>query len=337
MKRLFTSLSLLFDKAIKMSTLITGGTGFIGSCLAEVLIGEGERPVLYDVAPVRGILGKMKSDFVFVQGSLGNLPEVVNCLRLYPVTRIFHLGGLLSLPSEHNPWASFETNVVGTYNILEAARINDVKQFLYASTIATYSKDIASDVIDDHTIQRPTTMYGNTKVFGELLGRFYSRKFDIDFRSVRLPSVVGLGAKTAHMSIYNAWAIEKPLKGHAYELPCEPETRCPVIYYKDAVRALYLLAQAKRSQISTMIYNVAGISPPFSARELVTIVRERIPGARLTFNPDPNIMELLREIGRLKVDDSCAQSEWGWHIRYSLEEMVEDFIKEFNKNRSWYM
>jgi len=320
-----------------MSTLITGGTGFIGSYLAQILIGEGERPILYDVAPVRGMLSEMESGFDFVQGSLSNLSEVVNCLDQYPVDRIFHLGGLLSLPSEHNPWASFEANVVGTYNMLEAARINDVKQFIYASTIATYSKDIASDVIDDLTIQRPTTMYGVTKVFGELLGRFYSRKFDLDFRGVRLPSVVGPGAKTAHMSIYNAWAIEEPLKGHAYELRCEPEAKCPVIYFKDAVRALWLLAQANRSQISTMIYNLAGISPPFSARALVTVVHARLPEARLTFNPDPKIMELLREIGRLKIDDSCAQSEWGWHIDYPLEEMVDDFIKEFNENRSLYV
>lgn len=319
-----------------MSTLITGGTGFLGSYLTRILIGEGERPVLYDVAPVRGMLGEMESDFDFVQGSLSNLSELINCVDNYAVDRIFHLGGMLSLPSEHNPWASFETNVVGTYNVFEAARINEVEQVIYASTIATYSKDITSDVIDDYTLQRPTTMYGVTKVFAELLGRFYSRKFGLDFRGVRLPSVVGPGAKTAHMSIYNAWAIEEPLRGHSYELRCDPETKCPVIYFKDVVRALRLLAQAERSHISTMIYNLAGISPPFSASELVTVVRARIPEARLTFNPDPNVMELLREIGRLRFDDSCAQSEWGWHTAYSLEEMVDDFIREFNKNRSWY-
>jgi nucleoside-diphosphate-sugar epimerase len=103
------------------------------------------------------------------------------------------------------------------------------------------------------------------------------------------------------------------------------------------VGALRLLAQAKKSQISTTIYNLAGISPPFSARELVTAVHTRIPDAKLTFNPDQKVMELLREIGRLRIDDSCAQSEWGWHIAYSLEEMVDDFIKEFNENRSWYV
>ena len=97
------------------------------------------------------------------------------------------------------------------------------------------------------------------------------------------------------------------------------------------------MAQAERSHISTMIYNLAGISPPFSARELVDTVRTRIPEARLTFNPDRKVMELLREIGRLKIDDSCAQSEWGWHVAYSLEEMVDDFIGEFKKKSSYYL
>jgi len=275
-----------------MTILITGGTGFLGSNLARMLIDDGERPVLFDVAPVQGMLRDMGDAFDYVRGSLTHLPELINCLGKYRVEKVFHLGGLLSLPSEENPWAAFETNIVGTYHILEACRITQVAQVVYGSTIATYSKDISTDVIDDRTLQRPSSMYGVTKVSGELLGRFYSRKFGLDFRGVRLPSVVGPGAKTAHMSIYNAWAIEEPLKGHRYELHCEPETRCPVIYFKDAANALRLLAQADRSQVTTMIYNVAGIVPPFSANDLVNAVRSRIPNAQLMFRPDPEVAEL---------------------------------------------
>ena len=320
-----------------MTILITGGTGFIGSNLARMLIDKGERPVLLDVAPVQGMLRDMESEFDYVRGSLTNLPELINCMRQYKVDRVFHLGGMLSLPSEANPWAAFEANIVGTYHILEASRITQVAQVVYGSTIATYSEDIPTHVIDDRTLQRPSSMYGVTKVSGELLGRFYAKKFGLDFRGVRLPSVVGPGAKTAHMSIYNAWAIEEPLKGHPYELRCEPETRCAVIYFKDAASAILLLSQADRSWISTMIYNVAGVVPQFSANDLVSAVRSRIPGAQLTFHPDPEIAALLREIGRLNIDDSRAQSEWGWKSAYSLEDMVDDFIKEFNENRSWYL
>jgi threonine 3-dehydrogenase len=244
---------------------------------------------------------------------------------------------MLSIPSEKKTWASFQSNVVGTFNVLEAARLEKVDQVIYSSTIATYSKDIQSNVIDDFTLQRPTTMYGATKVFGELLGRVYARKYGIDFRGVRFPSVIGPGAKTAHMSIYHAWAIEEPLKGNPYEIYVEPETRVPAIYFKDAVRALWLLSRAKREQIPTMVYIIAGITPPYSAKELAEVVRSRIPGARLTFKPDSALMELIKEIGTLQFNDERALSEWGWESSYSLPQMVDDFIKEFNQNRSLYL
>ncbi len=315
-----------------MTTLITGGTGFLGSSLACMLMESGERPVLFDLAPPGGILSTRQGRFDYAPGSIDNLSVLLNCINQGRIDRIFHLGGMLSLPSENSPWGSFHANVVGTYNVLEAARIAGVRQIVYGSTIAVYSEDLPSVVVDDRTLQRPASMYGTTKVFGELLGRFYARRFNIDFRGVRLPSVVGPGAKTAHMSIYNAWAIEEALKGNPYEIFCEPETRCPAIYFKDAARAVLLLSEADRERVPTMIYNIAGIAPPFSARELVETVRSRIPEAQLTFNPDPAVTRLLNELGRITFDESAARKEWGWQPQFTLEAMVDDFILEFHRN-----
>jgi len=319
-----------------MATLITGGVGFIGAYVARLLVEAGERPILFDIAEVQGPLQKLREHFVFEQGSLAQLPVLMDCVEKHAVDRIFHLGGMLSLPSENNPWAAFDANIIGTYNVLETARIKKMSQVIYGSTIATYSKDIPGDEIDDRTIQRPVSFYGVSKTFGELLGRFYHRKFGLDFRGVRLPSIVGPGAKTAHMSIYNAWAIEYAIKGEPYVLKCDPATRCPVLYFKDAARAMLDLAAADSARIRTRIYNIAGISPAFSARELVDIITHRVPGARLTFEPDPVVVELLRELGALKINDDCARSEWGLQIAYPLKEMVEDFIDEFEKHRNFY-
>ncbi len=320
-----------------MAILITGGAGFIGSRLAKMLIDEGETPVIFDIAPVQGPLTEQRGRFVFEQGSLAHLPVLMDCMERHAVDRIFHLGGMLSLPSENNPWGAFDANVVGTYNILEAARIKKMRQVVYGSTIATYSRDIPGDTIDDRTLQRPSSFYGVTKTFGELAGRWYHRRFGLDFRGVRLPSIVGPGAKTAHMSIYNAWAIEYALRGLPYEINCAPETRCPALYYKDAALALKMLADADPSRIATRVYNIAGISPPYSAQELVDAVARRIPGARLSFKPDPVVVELLRELGALRISDECAQAEWDWRLSYPLEAMVDDFIGEFEKNKSHYL
>jgi threonine 3-dehydrogenase len=319
-----------------LATLITGGAGFIGSYLARLLIESGERPVIFDIAPVRGPLLEMEGSFAFTRGSLADLPALTGCLEKYRIDRIFHLGGMLSLPSENDPRGAFDANVIGTYNVLEAARTGNIPRVIYGSTIATYSKDIPGDLIDDRTIQRPSSFYGISKTFGELLGRFYHRKFGLDFRGLRLPSVVGPGAKTAHMSIYNAWAIECAVKGVPYVLECEPETRCPVIYYKDAARALADLSMARPKKVLTRIYNVAGIVPAFSALDLVESIRRRISGSQLTFKPDKLVVELLNELGRLHISDECARTEWGLRIDFQLEDMVEDFILEFEKHGKYY-
>jgi len=319
-----------------MATLITGGAGFIGSRLAQILIDEGETPVIFDSSPVQGPLEEYRGRFVSEQGSLVHLPVLMDCIERHAIDRIFHLGGMLSLPSENNHAGAFDVNVVGTYNILEAARIKKMRQVIYGSTIATYSKDIQGDTIDDHTIQRPSSFYGVTKTFGELAGRWYHRRFGLDFRGVRLPSIVGPGAKTAHMSIYNAWAIEYAIKGLPYEINCAPETRCPALYYKDAALALKRLADAEPSRIETRVYNIAGVTPPYSAQELVEAVRRSIPEARLTFNPDPVVVELLRELGSLKISDECAREEWAWQLRFPLAEIVEDFIREFEQHERYY-
>jgi threonine 3-dehydrogenase len=319
-----------------MTTLITGGAGFIGSYVARLLIEAGERPVIFDIAPVQGPLLELGEHFDFERGSLAHLPVLMDCVEKHAVDRIFHLGGMLSLPSESNHWAAFDANIIGTYNVLESARIKKMSHVIYGSTIATYSKDIPGDEIDDRTIQRPSSFYGVSKTFGELLGRFYHRKFGLDFRGIRLPSIVGPGAKTAHMSIYNAWAIEYAIKGQPYVLKCDPATRCPVLYFKDAARALVDLAAADPVRIQTRIYNIAGVTPAFSARELVEIIQNRVPGARLTFEPDPVVVELLRELGTLRINDDCAKAEWGLQIGYPLQEMVEDFIGEFENHRDYY-
>jgi len=320
-----------------MSILITGGSGLIGASLTRMIVDLGERPTIFDIAPIHPILRKIESKFKYFQGSLDHLPELLNIIKTEGINTIFHLGGMLSLPSEKKPWASFQSNVVGTFNVLEAARLEKVDQIIYSSTIATYSKDIQSNVIDDFTLQRPTTMYGATKVFGELLGRVYARKFGIDFRGIRFPSVAGPGVKTAHMSIYQAWTIEEPLKGNPYEINVEPATRIPAIYFKDAIRALWLLSKAERERIKTLVYIIAGLTPPYSAKELAEVVRSRIPGARLSFKPDPSLMELVKEIGTLRFNEERAQSEWGWKTSFSLPQMVDDFIEEFNQNRSLYL
>ncbi len=319
-----------------MKTLITGGAGLIGSELARVIVARDERPILTDVKGPPARLADLADRLEYRQVSVTDSDRTADLIRSGEVDTVFHLGGMLSLPSERDPQAAFEVNARGTYQVLEAARRSGARRVVFASSIAVYGLDLPDGPVDDKTLQRPTSMYGACKVFSELLGRYFARRFGLDFRGLRLPSVVGPGFRVAHMSIYNCWAIEEPLKGHPYRLPVEPATRCPTIYYKDVVRALISLAQAAESDVPTRIYNLAGVKPPYSAQDLVDAVRRSIPEADLDFEPDQDIIDLLAGLGRMDLDDTRARREWGWRPRYDLAAMIEDFMNEFREHRDLY-
>ena len=152
-----------------MKPLISGGTGFIGSELAGILMRNGVKPVLLDPAPPRGRLMGVKG-FDYTAADLSSLATLREIIRKYEVDTIFHLGGMLSMPCEHDPNKAFDVNVAGTHNIMEASRLEGAGLFIYASSIAVYSDDLPQSPINDDTLQRPNSMYGTTKVFGELLG-----------------------------------------------------------------------------------------------------------------------------------------------------------------------
>jgi threonine 3-dehydrogenase len=319
-----------------MSVLITGGYGLIGSQLARMLVEKGEKVTIFDkwTPPQRfaGIADRITT----VQGDLANLPKVLEAVKGTAPQVIFQLGGMLSLPSNADPQSAYSTNVAGTFHVLEAARLFQVPKVIFASTIATYGLDIQAPVIDDYTLQRPITMYGATKVFGELLGRFYRTRYNIDFRAVRFPAIIGPGAKTAHISIYNAWAVEKAFLNEPYEIFVAPEIRCPILYFKDAARSLVLLNSAPPAAIQMICYLIAGIKPMSSAAELVTAIHKHFPKAPLTYKPDPLAMSFHGKNQGIKFEDTVAEKEWGWKPEYSLDRMIEDFYGEMRKNPERY-
>jgi len=321
-----------------MVDLITGGTGFIGSTLARMLLEHGKEIGTFDIKSSSPVLEPYGKRWTHVQGSLGNMGEVFTAIQACKPKTIFHLGGMLSIPSEQNPQASFSTNVVGTYNVLEGARLFDVEQVIFASTNGTYSDDLEGlPVIDDRTLQRPFTIYGCGKLYGELLGRYYRRRYGIDFRSVRLPAIVGPGAKTKNVSIYNAWAIEKSFLGEPYEIFVTAETAAPILYFKDAARAFLEISKASISQIKTMNYNLAGIHPIPTAMDLKNAVLRFLPDARINFKPDDLAMAFQKMHQGVRWDETPAVKEWNWRVQYNLESMVEDFIKELKEHPSWYL
>ena len=311
-----------------MATLITGGAGFIGLEVVRLLLSRGERrPLVMSRNPSVKRLGDVADEVDVMRGDLGNFSHVLEAVKKARPQVIYHLGATLSVPSEADPASAMQTNALGTFHVLEAARLFDVPQVVFASSVGTYGSDIQSDAISDATIQRPQLFYGMTKVFGEHMGLFYRRKHGIDFRGIRYPSIIGPGVRTPGAVQYTSWVIEACAQGRPYTIWVEPETRVPVMYIKDAALATVQLAQAPRRGITTVNYLVNGVTPTPSAGELADVVRSKIPGARIEFEPDGDIQRLIQSSLR-PLDDQKARQEWGWQPSYGLDSLVDDFLLE---------
>lgn len=319
-----------------MAKLITGGTGFIGAELARMLVNRQEEVVLFDVAPNAARIKGMENKVKVVLGDLAHYSEVFNVVKDHSIEGIYHLGGMLTLPSNMNPWASFQSNICGTLHVFEAARLLDIEKVVFASSIATYNLD-TTPMITDVTLQRPTTMYGIGKLYCEHLGMFYRNRFGLDFRSVRYPSVIGPGVKTPGVAQYNPWMIEHAALGKPYECFVTEETKSPVMYFKDAAICIDLLYQAPKEKIKTVNYNVTGVTPVQTAKELEGIIKKFVSDFQVTYRPDPKVTEFYKNFHVEVYDDSKARKEWGWNSRYpNFEMVVKDFIEEVRRNPERY-
>jgi threonine 3-dehydrogenase len=255
---------------------------------------------------------------------VGTFNHVLDVVKRVRPTRIYHLGAMLSVPCEADPPGAVRANALGTFHVLEAARLFDVPQVLFTSSIGTYGSGVGEGPLTNATLQRPHLPYGATKLFGEHLGLFYRRTRGLDFRGVRFPAIVVPGVTTPGVAQYIPWAIEASVKG-PFTIPVAPETRVPILYLKDAARALVELAAAPEERIETAIYLLGGPTPVPNAGELAALIRTRGPGAQIEFRPDPALQRLVDPVVRPIVDDE-ARAEWGWQPRYDLEAMLDEFL-----------
>jgi len=306
-----------------MTTLITGGTGFIGAEIARMLIDTGEE---VHIAHRSGNLGRLEgiADQVHLhQFDLSVAGSASALLAEVAPKRLFHFGAILTAPGEGNPQALLQANVVGFIETIEAARLAGTEQMVFASSIGTYGRDTGGGTIDDLTLQRPNSVYGVSKVLGENLGAYYRHKYGIDFRGLRYPSIVGPGVTTWSVAQYTSWIIEKPALGEPFEVWVPPEAVVAILHYQDAARAAIELSEASFENIRSINYLVDGIQPTPTAGELADVVRSRIPDATINFTAPEGT-----PAGSVRIDDSAARREWGWQPNFDTEGMVDAVIAE---------
>jgi len=308
-----------------MTVLITGGAGFVGLGIARQLLENGEEIVIFSRNPSPGRLGDLADRVRAVAGDVGNFSHILDVVKTFRPRIIYHLGAMLSVPSDADPASAIQTNAMGTFYVLESARLFDVEQVLFSSSVGTYGTDMPEGSIDDFTIQRPVFFYGATKAFGEHMGLFYKRKYGLDFRGIRYPSVIGPGVTTSGAVQYTSWVIEHAAQGKPFTIWVRPDTAMPIMYLTEAASATIRLADAPIECIKTVNYVVDGVKPTPTAGDLAQAVRAKVPGAIIEFEPDPEIQDTLDDMIR-PLDDAKAREEWGWQPTHSLEKIVEEFL-----------
>jgi len=313
--------------------LITGGMGFIGSYLARRLLADGEEAVLFQrrselprsAADLRG-----KSEII--SGDIGTWMNVVDAVKSSDVDCIYHCAALLSKECEEEPATGFRVNVIGTMNVLEAARILGIKDVIYVSSGATYGLHPPRKVYND-TPQKADKMYTTTKLCCERLGEEYHRRYGVNFRAVRYAMVVGPTRQISYY--YGDWSgiVERTAQGRSYTAHSNPTSPCASIYVKDVVNALIDLKRADESKLRQRVYNAHGFMATLT--EVADTVKKHIPDARITFDWDRSEEMTVANSGvNYEMDNTVAFEDFGYQPLYLLNEMVEDFIKEVRAGRA---
>ncbi|MDI6690436.1 MAG: L-threonine 3-dehydrogenase [Candidatus Bathyarchaeota archaeon] len=308
--------------------LVTGATGQIGSELTMELRKkyDGDNVVAagHKRKPSEKLLESGPFEYVDIT-SKGNIEKVV---KEYDIDTIYHLAAVLSATGEENPQLAWNVNINGLYNVLEVAREHDIRVF-WPSSIAVFGPEAPRINTPQDTILIPRTIYGVTKVAGELLCNYYFTRFGLDVRSVRYPGIIS--SETPPGGGTTDYAVEifyEAIRNRHYTCFVREDTVLPMMYMPDCINAALKLMEADSSQIKHRTsYNVNAMS--FSAGELAAEIRKYIPEFKCEYEPD--FRQKIADSWPMSIDDSVARREWGWNPKYDLASMTRDMIEKLKK------
>ncbi len=309
--------------------LVTGAVGQIGSELTMALRERYGGPNVVAAGHKTEPEPELRDSGPFVTIYVTRRDTIEEVVDEYEIDTIYHLAALLSASGEKNPQLAWRVNLDGLYQVLEIAREREMSQVFWPSSIAVFGPETPKDGTPQETILRPTTMYGVTKVAGELLCNYYVERFGLDVRGVRYPGIIS--SDTLPGGGTTDYAVEifyEALRHKRYTCFLEKDTVLPMMYMPDCIRATLMLMDAPLDQLAHHAdYNLAGLS--FSPVELAAEIKKHIPSFEIEYEPD--YRQEIADSWPRTIDDSAAREEWGWEPDYDLEAMVEDMLEALRK------
>ena len=308
------------------NVLVIGATGQIGSELTMLL-----RRTFPNGKVVAGYIkgcepkGKLLSSGPSEEVDVCNAKQIADAVDKYDIDTIYNLAALLSATAERLPLKAWDIQMNGLINVLEVAREKKCAVFT-PSSIGSFGPSTPHKNTPQDTIQRPTSMYGVTKVATELLSDYYFHKYGVDTRSVRFPGLIsyttlpGGGTTDYAVEIYYA-----AVKGEEFVCPIAAGTLMDMMYMPDALRAAIDIMQANPRYLKHRnSFNIASMS--FDPETIVASIRKYIPSFKMRYEVDP-VRQSIADSWPDNMDDTCARKEWGWAPTYDLDTMTQDMIK----------
>ena len=257
---------------------------------------------------------------------------VAEAFAAFRPTLVFHLAAILSARAEDDPKRAWDVNMGSLLNVLEAARSRPCRLFV-PSSIAAFGPDTPRDPTPQRTRQRPTTMYGVTKVSGELLCDYYHIRFGLDVRGVRFPGLISYTAPPGGGTTdYAVEIFHEALRRGRYTCFLRPDTRMDMMYMADGVRAAMELMEAPAESLEERnAFNVTAMQ--FTPAELAEAIRAHLPDFEIDYDPDP-LRQDIADSWPQRLDDSAAREQWGWSHEYDLEAMVSVMLEGVGRTAS---
>jgi nucleoside-diphosphate-sugar epimerase len=308
--------------------LVIGASGQIGSELVPALrkkygndnvIATGRKTPLPDIIKETGPV-------IYLDAI--DKERLAQALFEYDINVIFHMASILSATGEKIPQTAWDINVNGLINVLEAGRTYGIERIIWPSSIAAFGPTTPRDNTPNTTILQPTTMYGITKVTGELLIEYYYKRYGLDGRSMRLPGIIS--SETLPGGGTTDYAVEifyEAIKHKKYTCFLREDTVLPMMYQPDCLKCMIDLLEADNSKLGRRVYNITGMS--FSAGELASKIKKYIPEFKVEYKPD--FRQDIADSWPKTIDDSFARKEWGWNPEYNLVTMTKEMIEILSK------
>ncbi|WP_207652893.1 L-threonine 3-dehydrogenase [Anaeromicrobium sediminis] len=309
--------------------LVTGASGQIGTELVSMLRNNygKDNIVASDIKPSKDSKIVNSGPFEIIDVTDGR--KIGEVVKKYKADTIIHLASLLSAVAEGNPTLAWTINMGGLFNVLEVARENKCVVFT-PSSIAAFGPSTPQDHTPQDTIQRPTTMYGVTKVSGEILCDYYHKKYGVDTRGVRYPGLISHAALPGGGTTdYAVHIYYDAIKNKKFECNIQKGTYMDMMYMPDALDAIVKLMEADPSKLKHRnAFNITAMQ--FDPEGIYNEIKKHVPNFQMEYKVDP-VKQAIAESWPNSLDASCAKEEWGFNPKYDLSSMTKDMLDKLNK------